>query len=117
MSLREIPASQSGLIGRKGMVIASVDERLQHVAKWVLSVGDAACVADVDNDGLPDLFLTQTLKHYDDQGKLYLNKGNFQFEKVKIPDLEKYIGSPKKHGVPGFAFFWIMIMMGTKIYL
>ncbi len=105
MSLREIPASQSGLIGRKGMVIASVDERLQHVAKWVLSVGDAACVADVDNDGLPDLFLTQTLKHYDDQGKLYLNKGNFQFEKVKIPDLEKYIGSPKKHGVPGFAFF------------
>ncbi len=105
MSLSVIPASHSGLTGRKGLVIEAVDERLQHVAKWVLSVGDAACVADVDNDGLPDLFLTQPLKHDDDQGKLYINKGDFRFEKVEIPDLEKYIGAPKKYGVPGFAFF------------
>jgi enediyne biosynthesis protein E4 len=105
MSLSAIPASHSGLTGREGTVVAAVDERLQHVAKWILSVGDAACVADVDNDGLPDLFLTQPLKKEEDQGKLYLNKGDFQFEKVAIPDLEKYIGSPKTHGVPGFAFF------------
>jgi hypothetical protein len=106
MRLQPVPATHSGLEGRRGQVIEAIDPRLAHVGKWVLSVGDAASVADVNNDGLPDIFLTQPLKHYDDQGKLYLNKGGLRFEKIKIPDLEKYIGSPIKHGVPGFSFFF-----------
>jgi len=105
MSLSIIPPSHSGLYGRRGQVIEAVDSRVSHVAKWILSVGDAAAIADVNNDGLPDIFLTQPLKDYEDQGKLYINKGNFQFEKIKIDALEPYIGNPKQFGVPGFAYF------------
>ncbi len=105
MKLRAIPALESGLSGKRGNVIESVDPRLQNVAKWVLSVGDAAAVADVNLDGLPDLFMTQILKDISDRGKLYLNKGQLTFEKVVIPDLERYLSDNKKYGAPGFAYF------------
>ena len=95
MSHSLVSAEHSGLMGRRGEVIEAVDPRVGHVAKWVLSVGDAVAVGDVNNDGLPDIFLTQPLKCNADQGKLYLNKGNFQFEKVIFPALEQYIGNPK----------------------
>lgn len=104
-ALEAIPAAASGLYGPKGQVLEAVDPRLAHVGKWVLSVGDAAAVADVDLDGLPDLFLTQPLKAADWSGKLFLNKGNMRFEKLAIPDLDRYIGHPEKYGAPGFALF------------
>ncbi len=103
--LTQIPESHSGLGWAKSNILNETDPRLAHVAKWLLSVGDAASVADVNLNGLPDLFLTQTIKHHDWRGKLYLNKGNFQFEKVAIPDLERYLDDPVSYGVPGFAFF------------
>ncbi|MCB0647808.1 MAG: VCBS repeat-containing protein [Saprospiraceae bacterium] len=105
MQLELIDPEFSGLIGRRGSTIESVDPRVAHVAKWVLSVGDAAASADINLDGLPDLFLTQPLKSKEDMAKLYINKGGFKFEKVAIPDLERYLDDPKVHGIPGFALF------------
>ena len=106
LKLRSVNAEKSGLIGRKGSTIEAVDPRVAHVAKWVLSVGDASAAADVNMDGLPDLFLTQPLKLQEDMGKIYINQGGLSFKKTTIPDLEKYLTDPKKHGVPGFAMFF-----------
>ena len=104
-SLTKVDESQSGLSYEKSTILEEVDERVAHVAKWVISVGDAAAVADVDLDGFQDVFLTQTLKSTDWRGKLHLNKGDFRFEKVAIEPLEKYLNSPKEYGVLGFALF------------
>ena len=106
LTLEKIYAELSGLSGRKSDILSQTDERIQHVAKWIISVGDAVAVADVNTDGLPDLFLTQTLKSSQDKCKLHINKGDFQFEKIPIPDLEIYLKDPQKYGVPGFAFFF-----------
>jgi enediyne biosynthesis protein E4 len=103
--LTQIPASHSGLDWLPSNILNETDPRLAHVAKWLLSVGDAVAVADVNLDGLPDIFLTQTLKHSDWRAKLYLNKGDFQFEKIEIPDLDRYLNDPINYGIPGFAFF------------
>lgn len=103
--LRQIPETESGLGGAPSNILNETDPRVAHVAKWILSVGDAAAVADVDMDGLPDLFLTQPLKSLDWRGKLFLNKGSFKFEKMPIPDLERYLNNPQEHGIPGFAYF------------
>lgn len=103
--LEEIKAAHSGLSWAESDLLLQTDPRLAHVAKWILSVGDAAAVADVNGDGLPDLFLTQTLKSKEWRGKLHINQGDFQFQKVAIPDLERYLDNPAQYGVPGFAFF------------
>jgi len=107
LDMRLVPVSEqhSGLTGVNGHVLEATDPAIQHIAKWILSVGDAAAVADVNMDGLPDLFMTQPLKSIDSRGKLYLNKGDLAFEKVVIPDLERYLTDFKAHGVPGFAYF------------
>ena len=104
--LTSIPASHSGIDWAPSNILQETDPKLAHVAKWLLSVGDAAAVADVNLDGLPDLFLTQSLKNTDWQAKLYLNKGDFQFEKVEVPQLERYLEDREKYGLPGFALFF-----------
>ncbi len=104
-ALKAVPSEHSGLGGAKGNIIEQVDPRIQHVAKWILSVGDAVAIADVDLDGKMDLFLTQPLKSDEWRGKLYLNKGNFQFQKIEIPTLERYLYDPKKFGIPSYAMF------------
>lgn len=104
-SLEKIPAEHSQLIGHQGNTLDKTDPRIHHVAKWILSVGDAVSVADVDLDGLPDLFLTQPLKEKSDQAKLYLNQGDFRFQKIAIPAIEGRLESYQKNGVPGFSYF------------
>ena len=103
---QQIPSKHSGLGSAPGDILQQTDPRVAHVAKWVLSVGDAVASADIDNDGDADLFLTQPLKATVWQAKLYLNQGDFKFQKLAIPDLERYLGDPKTHGLPGFGLFW-----------
>ncbi|MBK6265497.1 VCBS repeat-containing protein [Marivirga sp. S37H4] len=104
-SLENVTHEHSGLGWAKGDLLENTDPRLAHVAKWILSVGDASAIADVNHDGLPDIFLTQPLKTAEWKAKLYINQGDFRFEKVSIPDLDRYLDDPVKYGVPGFAFF------------
>lgn len=99
-----VTAETSGITGRPGAVLDAVDPRIRHIAKWVLSVGDAVAVADVDGDGLQDVFLTQPLKDARDRAALYRNLGGMRFERVPVPALERYV-EPRAHGLPSGALF------------
>lgn len=100
-----VPPSVSGIDSRMSKVMEQVDPRVQHVAKWLLSVGDAIAVGDYDNDGLQDLFLTNTLKRPEDRNALYRNLGNYHFERVEIPALSEISAHPEKYGLVGGALF------------
>jgi len=103
--LKLIGSKQSQLFSKQSDILSRVDPKLTHVAKWILSVGDAAAVADVNGDGLQDIFLTQILKDTSCKAKIYLNRGGFQFHKIAIPDLEQYLDSPEVNGLPAFGLF------------
>lgn len=107
-TLQEIPVAQSGLIGERGDVLQKLDPRIAHIGKWVLSVGDAVAVADVNNDGLPDIFLTYPLKRAQDRAALYLNRGGFRFERVPLPSLDEFVAHPTQQGLPSGAL-WLDI--------
>ena len=89
----------------QGSVLTDIDPRLQHVGKWILSIGDAAAVADVDGDGLQDLFLTRPMKRAQDRCMLFRNLGGLAFAPVEIPELEKIRNDPATYGLPSCAVF------------
>lgn len=97
--LTQIAATDAGISTHQGDIFAKVDPRLQHVAKWLLSVGDAVAIADFDNDGLQDVFLSYPLKASADRAALYKNIGNFQFVRVPLPVLDKVVQSPERYGL------------------
>ena len=103
--LVEIDAATTGIVGRPSNVLDRVDPRVRHVAKWLLAVGDAVAVADVDNDGLPDLFLTHSLKDPRDRAALYRNLGGFRFERVPLPVLDALVYNAEERGLPSGALF------------
>lgn len=88
-----------------GGLYEDLDPRVQHVAKWVLSVGDAVAVADVDNDGLPDVFLTNMIKEKSQRAALYHNLGHRKFKRIPLPALDSTIQDPKIYGVISNAIF------------
>lgn len=100
-----VSPAESGIDSQLGNVLKEVDPRVQHIAKWVLSVGDAIAVGDFDNDGLQDIFLTNPLKRPEDRNALYRNLGNFRFERVEVPALREISLHPEKYGLSGGAIF------------
>ena len=88
-----------------GTVLTDIDPRLQHVGKWILSVGDAAAVADVDNDGLQDLFLTRPMKRIGERCTLFRNTGNLVFEGIALPEMDGVRRNPAEYGLPSCAVF------------
>lgn len=100
-----IPVQQSGLHASDGDMLAKVDERIKHIAKWVLSVGDAVAVADYDNDGLQDIFLTYPLKSADARGALYRNRGDFKFERVELTAINDRMQNHQQ-GLPSTALWF-----------
>jgi Na+-translocating ferredoxin:NAD+ oxidoreductase RnfD subunit len=105
-TLVELASDGAGISGRQGDIFQRVDPRVAHIAKWMLSVGDAAAVADIDNDGLQDVFLTYPLKDARDRGALYRNLGNFKFARVALPALDEIDAHPELHGLPSGAMFF-----------
>jgi Na+-translocating ferredoxin:NAD+ oxidoreductase RnfD subunit len=103
--LSEIDTRMAGIEARPSDILERVDPRIAHVSKWLLSVGDAVAVADVDNDGLQDLFFTFSLKNPRDRAALYRNLGGFRFERVPIPALDELAGSPEREGMVSGALF------------
>ena len=102
----KINSQHSGLNADKyGGVYEKLDPRIQHVAKWILSVGDSVAIADVDNDGLPDIFLTNAVKEQSQRAALYRNLGDYKFERIPLPALDKYIADPGKYGMISNAVF------------
>lgn len=91
--------------GELGTVLEDVDPRIAHVVKWVLSVGDAVAVADVNGDGLQDVFLTYPLKCAEDRAALFLNRGDMNFERVTLPEVSAAVADPKVSGLPSCAVF------------
>ncbi len=103
--LEAIDVRAAGISGRPSDILERVDPRIAHVGKWLLSVGDAVAVADVDNDGLQDIFLTHSLKDPADRGALYRNLGGFKFERISLPALDDMARSPEQHGLISGAMF------------
>ena len=101
----KVDPSHSGITSEYGGVLEQVDPRLRHVAKWLISIGDAAATADFDNDGLIDIFLTNPAKRPQDRCALYRNLGGMKFDRVPLPALADLASDPKNHGLPAGAVF------------
>ncbi|MDB9374645.1 FG-GAP-like repeat-containing protein [Nodularia sphaerocarpa] len=105
-TFEEIAADAAGISTHKSEILEQIDPRLQHIGKWLLSVGDAVALADVNQDGLQDIFLTYPLKDNSDRAALYLNQGNFKFTRLPIPALEELVNHQTTAGLPSGALWW-----------
>jgi Na+-translocating ferredoxin:NAD+ oxidoreductase RnfD subunit len=103
--LASIDNEHSGLNAMPSDIMQRVDPRLAHVAKWLMSIGDAVAVADVDNDGALDVFLTYPLKDSRSRASLYLNAGDFRFRREPIAALDDFLADPVQNGLPSGALF------------
>lgn len=89
----------------RGNIDASADPRVQHMAKWLLSITDGVAVVDFDNDGLQDIFFANPHKAAKDRNALFRNLGEFKFERVKSEELSFYGSSYKDYGAANNAIF------------
>ncbi|MEP6730600.1 MAG: CRTAC1 family protein, partial [bacterium] len=104
--LHDVPSTLSGLkVVIDPQSLDLVDPRLRHIAKWLLSVGSSAEVADVDGDGREDVLLTSPLAIASDRVGLWLNRGNMHFERVNVPAFAQFAGDPATHGLASGALF------------
>ena len=103
--LTHIDNEKSGLSAAPSDILDHVDPGVAHVAKWLMSIGDAVAVADVDNDGALDIFLTYPLKDKSSRASLYLNTGDLRFDRHSIAALDKFLADPLQQGLPSGALF------------
>ncbi|HXG52527.1 MAG TPA: FG-GAP-like repeat-containing protein [candidate division Zixibacteria bacterium] len=96
--LTPVAPADSGISSRRdGALLDRADARVRHVAKWLLSAGAAAAVADFDNDGRIDLLVTAPFS--DRPVALYRNLGSFRFEPVEVPAFREIAGDPAARGL------------------
>ena len=57
-----------------------VDEKLRNLGPWFTALGAGGSVGDVNNDGLLDVYLTNSLKNV--PNALFINKGGMKFEEA-----------------------------------
>lgn len=103
--MERISVDTTGISSSMSSILTEVDSRVAHIAKWIMSIGDAVAVSDVDQDGFQDIFLTQVLKTSEERNALYRNKGNFQFERIPLPALDFYQTQYKEKGIVSGATF------------
>jgi hypothetical protein len=104
--LEALPAAATGIRSSPDPgILTAVDRRAAHVAKWLLSAGDAVASGDYDGDGRLDLFLTHPLRAAADRNALYRNLGNLRFERVPLPTLDDLSNDPARHGLTAGALF------------
>ena len=101
----KVSPAESGVHAEPGTVLEEVDPRVRHIAKWLLSVGDAAAVGVFDTVGLQDLFLTNPVKRPQDRNALYRNVGGLRFERVPLPVMDEVSHHPERHGLSAGAVF------------
>lgn len=104
--LTEIDSELAGIKSRPSDLLNKVDPKLRHIGKWILSVGDAVAFNDFNKDGLPDMFLTNSMKKSSDRAALYINKGNVQFERIPLPALDTLTQQPEQEGLPSGALWF-----------
>ncbi|NVJ59366.1 MAG: VCBS repeat-containing protein [Gammaproteobacteria bacterium] len=105
-SFEKLSAEQQGISSRPSKIMEEVDPKVEHLAKWIMAQGDGVSVADVNNDGLPDVFVTYSLKDKNDRSALYLNQGNFQFKRHPLPALDDFINNYKQEGLAATGLFF-----------
>lgn len=103
--LERVDVKHAGLSHEMGTTLTEVDPRLHHIAKWVLSVGDAIVTGDIDGDGFTDVLLTHPLARASDRVGLYRNRGDFTFERLPLPVLEPLMNDPRTHGLASGGVF------------
>jgi hypothetical protein len=104
--LVEVPAVASGLaVTMDPSSLDLVDPRLRHIAKWLLSVGSSAEVADVDGDGRMDVLMTSPLAVPRDRVALWLGRGALRFERAEVPAFAQFAGDVREHGLASGALF------------
>jgi Na+-translocating ferredoxin:NAD+ oxidoreductase RnfD subunit len=91
---------------QRGDLIENVDPRVQHMGKWILAITDGVAVADVNNDGLVDVFFNNPFKKQEERNALFLNKGDFEFERISQEELTQYGSNLKKYGVASNGMFF-----------
>lgn len=79
-----------------------VDERLRNLGPWFTALGAGGSVGDVNNDGLLDIYLTNSLR--DVPNALFLNKGGMKFENVA----ERY-GVANVNQSPNFSMMSLLV--------
>ncbi len=102
----KIDSSEAGILSRPSDLLDKVDPKIRHIGKWILSVGDSVAFNDINDDGLQDVFLTNSMKHESDRGALYLNKGDFQFQRIPLPSLDDVIRQPEQAGLLSGALWF-----------
>jgi Na+-translocating ferredoxin:NAD+ oxidoreductase RnfD subunit len=85
LKFEKISSDYTGIKPVMGKTLERVDPRVQHLAKWLMSVGDSVAAGDVNNDGLVDLYFSFPLKSDQHRNSLYINKGDYKFERIELP--------------------------------
>lgn len=95
----------TGIHPRFGNIYERLDPRIQHVAKWLLAMGDSVAAGDFEGTGRPGLFLGNPLQEDSERGALYRNLGAYRFERVPVPALAERAAHPEKYGLPTQGIF------------